>query len=92
MRSKIVQHHRAEHRALVIDQDEDDGPIAEQVPQPDGVTLLVVEDQVGGNHGPQFLIDADILENRGFVCGGGDHQLGRRGDVLSEGCAAQAQC
>jgi hypothetical protein len=63
-RIEVVEHHRAEHRALVINQRKDDGPLAVIIAQADRRAGFIAERQVSSNLRVELLVDADVVENR----------------------------
>ena len=69
-----VERQRAEHRALVVVERQDDGFRAKVIPELDVAAGLVLERQVEGHGGPELLVDPDFLEDLRAIV------LGRAGD------------
>ena len=67
---KAVQHFRAQHRALVIDEREDDRLLSKELAQGDGVALLVAKGEVEGKGIAQLLIQPYVAQQRGADAGG----------------------
>jgi hypothetical protein len=72
---KTVENLRAEHRALVVDEREHDGPRTEKLPECDRLAGRVVERQIERNLAVELLVDADFPQRRNLL---GRRLSGRR--------------
>jgi hypothetical protein len=61
---QAVDHLRAEHRAVVVSEDEDHRPLAEVVAEPHGRAAFVAEDDVERHVLIEVLIEPDLAQRR----------------------------
>ncbi len=81
-----VEHLRAEHRAAVVRQDQDDRPLAEVVAEPDGLPRLIAEGQVERHLRVEFLVEAHPAQRRRQL------RVGWRGTRRQAGADKQDDC
>ncbi len=62
---EAVRRHPAEHRAVEVDEGEDDGLLPEVVAQVDGLARLVAEREVERHQVADLLVEADVLQRAG---------------------------
>ena len=62
---QAVQAERAEHRAVVVDEAQDDGLLPEVVAELHVLPRLVLEGEVQGDRVAQLLVEPDLLEDAG---------------------------
>ncbi len=67
---KAVEHFGAQHRALVIDEGQDDRLFAKKLPQRYGMALFVAKGEIEGNGVSEILVQPNVAQQRRTHAGG----------------------